>query len=172
MSMLFRRYARSDIKPTAYAHFAIRTITAVIIAWAVTLVLPGNSDTTSALVIAFVVGFFPDTGLTAIFEFVKNTSFIKTNIPSLAEKYALERLDGINIYHRARLIDEGIENMENLAHAELIELILQTRRSRSGVGDLRVRTPSYEISPSRSSGCGEDERRALSAAARRRGARA
>lgn len=127
LGMLFRRYTRSDIKPSAYAHFTVRTVTAVIIAWVFTLMLPDSGENVAILVTAFVIGFFPDTGLAAIFEFVKNREVIKTNIPSFTEKFALERLDGINIYHRARLIDEGIENMENLAHAELIELMLQTR---------------------------------------------
>ena len=127
IGMLFRRYSRSDMKPSAYAHFAVRTITAIIVAWAFTLILPESESSVAILVSAFVIGFFPDTGLTAIFEFIKNREFIKSNIPSVSEKFALERLDGINIYHRTRLIDEGIENMENLAHAELIELMLQTR---------------------------------------------
>ncbi len=126
IGMLFRRYARSDIKPSAYAHFTIRTITAVIIAWAATLAIPEN-QTALLLMVAFLIGFFPDTGLMAIAEYVKNTKFIKMRVPSITEKFPLERLDGINIYHRARLIDEGIENMENLAHADLIELMLQTR---------------------------------------------
>jgi hypothetical protein len=127
IGMLFRRYARSDIKPSAYAHFSIRTITAIIIAWAAILILPDSADKPAVLVTAFVIGVFPDTGLAAILEFVKRRQFIQSNVPSLSEKFPLERLDGINIYHRARLIDEGIENMENLAHADLIDLMLQTR---------------------------------------------
>ena len=127
IGMLFRRYTRSDIKPSAYAHFTVRTISAIIIAWAFTLTLPSGTNPSFVLVVAFVIGFFPDTGLMAIFEFVRNRNFIKTSIPSIAEKYPLERLDGINIYHRARLIDEGIENIENLAHADLVDLMLETR---------------------------------------------
>ncbi len=125
--MLFRRYSRSDMKPSAYAHFAVRTITAIIITWVFMLIMPESKDNAFILACAFTIGFFPDTGLTAIFEFIKNSKHIKKKIPSLSEKFALERIDGINIYHRTRLIDEGIENMENLAHAELIELMLQTR---------------------------------------------
>lgn len=127
IGMLWRRYAKSDIKPSAYAQFTVRIISAVVIAWTATLVLPAAADHPAVLVTAFVVGFFPDTGLLAIFEFVKNNDFVKASIPSLREKYPLERLDGINIYHRARLTDEGIENMENLAHADLVDLMLETR---------------------------------------------
>jgi hypothetical protein len=121
IAMLFRRYSRSDMKPSAYAHFAIRIISAIAITWTFMLIVPASKEV--ILVAAFIIGFFPDTGLTAIFEFIKNRNVIKNNIPSVAEAFALDRLDGINIYHRSRLIDEGIENMENLAHAELLDAI-------------------------------------------------
>lgn len=35
--------------------------------------------------------------------------------------------EGINLYHRARLMEEGVENIENLAHHDLVDLILRTR---------------------------------------------
>ena len=88
---------------------------------------PDGVAGSSVLVIAFLIGFFPDTGLTAIREFVRTTKLVHGAVPSLKEKFPLEKLDGVNIYHRARLLDEGIENLENLAHADLIELMLTTR---------------------------------------------
>lgn len=43
------------------------------------------------------------------------------------DSFSLTKLEGINLYNRARLLEEGIENIENLAHHNLMELIARTR---------------------------------------------
>ena len=43
------------------------------------------------------------------------------------ETEPLTRLQGIDIYDRARLLDEGVTNVEGLAHHDLVELLLKTR---------------------------------------------
>lgn len=125
VSLLFRRYARSDIKPSAYAHFTVRTIMSITIAWVVSILFDGLPKH-QVLACAFFIGFFPSTGLRAIAELVGKI-LSKPENNTITEKYPLSLLDGVNIYHRTRLIDEGIENMETLAHADLISLMLQTR---------------------------------------------
>ncbi|HYR06117.1 MAG TPA: hypothetical protein VEQ60_00010, partial [Longimicrobium sp.] len=55
---------------------------------------------------------------------------------SMEEKDPLSRLEGITLYDRARLLEEGIENVENLAHHDLIELMLRTRIPTTRVVDL------------------------------------
>ena len=45
----------------------------------------------------------------------------------MAERDPLTNLEGIDLYDRARLLDEGVTNVEGLAHYDLIELMLQTR---------------------------------------------
>ena len=45
----------------------------------------------------------------------------------IAERDPLTNLEGIDLYDRARLLDEGVSNVEGLAHHDLIELMLQTR---------------------------------------------
>lgn len=79
------------------------------------------------LVMAFIIGFLPLTGFNILLEYLRNITFLKKRIPSLEERLPLNLLDGINIYHRARLLQEGIENLENLAHTDLVDLMLQTR---------------------------------------------
>lgn len=77
-------------------------------------------------VLAFFIGIFPETGFALLQDFLKNrlTGFF---FPALRERLPLTDLDGINLYDRARLLEEGIENVENLAHHNLIELMLSTR---------------------------------------------
>ena len=56
--------------------------------------------------------------------------------PRLEEEHPLTRLEGINLYDRSRFMEEGIENVENLAHHNLIELMLSTRISTNRLVDL------------------------------------
>jgi hypothetical protein len=79
------------------------------------------------LLLAFMIGFFPTVGFAVIHEFFRNKKWLCRQIPSLEERLPLNLLDGVNIYHRARLLHEGIENLENLAHSDLVDLMLQTR---------------------------------------------
>jgi tetratricopeptide (TPR) repeat protein len=44
-----------------------------------------------------------------------------------SEKHPLTKLEGIDLYDRARLEQEGIVNVESFAHHDLIRLVLETR---------------------------------------------
>jgi hypothetical protein len=79
------------------------------------------------LVLAFFVGFVPETGMTVIQKYLRNNPFLKNVIPSVQDSHPLDRLDGINVYYQSRLLEEGIENIQNLAHSDLIQLMLHTR---------------------------------------------
>jgi hypothetical protein len=46
---------------------------------------------------------------------------------SLLERDPLTELEGVNLYDRARLSEEGVDNIENLAHHNMIHLLVQTR---------------------------------------------
>ena len=50
-----------------------------------------------------------------------------TKRPQDKDNFSLTQLEGMNLYDRARLLEEGIENIENLAHHNLMELIARTR---------------------------------------------
>jgi hypothetical protein len=45
----------------------------------------------------------------------------------MREPHPLTRLEVIDLYDRARLEDEGVNNIEALAHHDLVELMLATR---------------------------------------------
>ena len=48
-------------------------------------------------------------------------------MPQLTPDYPLNQLDGLNVWYEARLVEEGIEDMQNLATANLVDVILHTR---------------------------------------------
>ena len=51
----------------------------------------------------------------------------RLRIPSIYETDPLTNLQGIDIYDRARLTDEGVTNVEGLAHHDFVDLLLKTR---------------------------------------------
>lgn len=142
LGMVFRRYVRADLGPKAYSHVSMRIIAAVVLAWVAaaipTLGGPGAAEPAAMmLVFAFFVGIVPETGMAVIHDALRGKwSPLRTIIPSMEEKDPLSRLEGITLYDRARLLEEGIENVENLAHHDLIELMLRTRIPTPRVVDL------------------------------------
>ncbi len=85
----------------------------------------GESQGTGWLALAFLIGFFPETGLSLLKRSV--ATWTRVWVMQEEKSIPLERLEGINVYHQSRLLDEGVENVENLAHADIIELMLDTR---------------------------------------------
>jgi len=132
LNFTFKRYVRSDLAPKAYSHIILRILAAVIMVWVVSvLVGQDGRDTQSgaliALPLAFIIGIMPETGMTLIFDSVKRLRVLKWAAPALEEEHPLTLLEGMNLYDQARLSEEGIENVENLAHHNIISLMLRTR---------------------------------------------
>lgn len=91
-------------------------------------------------------------------------------VPVIEERYPLTDLDGLNIWWQARLVEEGVEDMQHLTTANLVELMLHTRMPVTRMVDwidqaflyLRVgehRSRRHE----RQAGAGVDERAQLRA---------
>lgn len=52
---------------------------------------------------------------------------LQAAIPQLESDYPLRHLEGLNIWYESRLIEEGVESMQNLCSASLVDLMLKTR---------------------------------------------
>jgi hypothetical protein len=135
LQSLLRSYLRADLRPKSYSHITVRIIVAVIFAWVLELLFSSTASPLSTttddvlLVLAFVVGILPETLLVRLQESVRHLVGGRRLdwMPTLYEQYPLNRLEGIDIYDRSRLIDEGVGNIEGLAHHYLPELMMQTR---------------------------------------------
>lgn len=77
------------------------------------------------LALAFFVGIVPNTFLTWFFE--KTRKVFKLDDAKFVEAQPLTHLQGVDLYDRARLEQEGVTNLEALTHGELVDLMLQTR---------------------------------------------
>lgn len=129
---ILRRYVRGDLKPKAYSSISVRVLVVVILAWVLDrIVTPAsNGAVTSSfegvkLAFIFLVGIVPETGLTFIREFVRPRFGKLIAIPQ--EENPLTDLDGVDLYDRTRLLDEGVTNIESLAHHDFIDLMMETR---------------------------------------------
>ncbi|HET9955334.1 MAG TPA: hypothetical protein VFQ61_12555 [Polyangiaceae bacterium] len=152
LNMVFRRYVRADLGPKAYSHIAVRIIVASIFAWVISQTYPelgappvplatdkaGEALAQSPwhlLLLVFFVGIVPDTGVAFLHDLLKNR-WVGAIVPSLKNRDPLNVLEGITLYDTARLLEEGVENVENLAHHNLTDLLLRTRIPASRLVDL------------------------------------
>jgi hypothetical protein len=124
LQMLIRRFFQSDLRPSAYAHAMLRIIVVLIIVTVLYELLPPHSLRTDA-VVAFVVGFFPLVGMQALQRCA--AAALRVAVPSLSQPYPLNQIDGLTIWYEARLLEAGIEDMQSLATANFVDVILHTR---------------------------------------------
>jgi len=136
LNMVFRRYVRADLTPKTYAHITVRLLITIVLVWVISS-LPqfkeGSLLESGLFTVAFIVGFIPETGLTLIQDYVKKITNLRSKEKEVLE---LRDLEGVHLYDRARLLEEGIENIENLAHHNMIELIARTRIPTSRLVDM------------------------------------
>lgn len=125
LQMLVRRYFQNDLKTSAYVSSTMRIIVVMLLVWAIEAVWSDQNQQAQRSLLAFVIGVFPHVGWQAIQAVVKLP--LKVVVPSLEQKFPLNELDGLNIWYESRLLEEGIEDMQNLATANLVDVMLNTR---------------------------------------------
>jgi hypothetical protein len=124
LQMLVRRFFQGDLRPAAYANALLRLIVVLILVAALYQILPHDNPQAAAAV-AFVIGFFPLAGMQAIQRFAATA--LRVVVPSLNPPYPLNQIDGLSVWYEARLLEEGIEDMQSLATANFVDVILHTR---------------------------------------------
>ena len=122
---LIRRYFRDDLKAGAYISAAARLVFVAVIVTATAPIWAQRLSDGQQAALAFVIGFFPLVGLQAIQAAVAKP--LRSLIPSVTTNCPLSRLDGLNVWYEARLSEEGIDDMQHLVTANLVDLMLSTR---------------------------------------------
>jgi hypothetical protein len=125
LQMLVRRYFQNDLKSTAYINATMRIVIVILLVWVIDPLL---DDFTQAQrnALAFVIGVFPTVG----WQFLEQVLVRKPLglvVRSLEPKHKLGDLDGLNIWYESRLLEVGVEDMQNLATADIVDLMLNTR---------------------------------------------
>jgi hypothetical protein len=127
VNMIVRRYFQDDLRADAYLHAVTRVVSVVLIVTVLSLIWPAGWSAELLAGVAFLVGIFPDTGVSLIRLIVAKGLRVERLMKSLQVTYPLSDLDGLNVWYEARLLEEGIEDMQNLGTASLVDLLLRTR---------------------------------------------
>lgn len=126
--MLLRRFFASDLRPSAYASALLRIIVVLVSVAAVYQVLGLVGDPNIhrwEAVSAFTIGFIPVVATQVLLRAASAPLRAPTRV--LASDYPLSQLDGLNIWYEDRLAEENIDDMQNLATANFVDIILHTR---------------------------------------------
>jgi len=133
---IFRRLMTIDLPPGAFYSVGIRMVFASFIAlvfYHFSLALPDQigfipiPDQTllnMTPVVAFITGIFPQRALNYMTEYFR---FSASKADKRAPELPLDMLEGITAFHKVRLSEMGIENIQNLVKASLVELINQLK---------------------------------------------
>jgi hypothetical protein len=121
LGMIARRYTRGDLQPKAYSMVTARVLVVLVSAAVVSAVVGESWGTWLFL---FVVGVLPETFLVFVRESIG--AKFRRNELTTDDRLPLTRLEGIDLYDRARLAEEGVANLDNLAHGDLVDLMLNT----------------------------------------------
>ena len=135
MQLLVWRFMRRDLGPNAYVAFTLRLILAGLAAWILPVVLDVmplgfKSDTDNEnwiLFLSFVIGVFPMVLWQLIAGAAKKFPGVSWALPSFEQALPLSDLDGLTVWHQARLEEEDVENVHNMATADIVDLMLSTR---------------------------------------------
>jgi hypothetical protein len=127
VNLIVRRYFQDDLRADAYLHAVTRVVSVVLIVTVLSLIWPAGWSAELLAGVAFLIGIFPDTGVSLIRLIVAKGLRVERLMKSLQVTYPLSDLDGLNVWYEARLLEEGIEDMQNLGTASLVDLLLRTR---------------------------------------------
>ncbi|MGB0713566.1 MAG: hypothetical protein ACPGUC_08410 [Gammaproteobacteria bacterium] len=123
---IIRRLIAGDLAPSTYFSSAIRIIYAVLVALILVFLIRSvdalNGMQSLIPVLAFLTGLTPERAL----RFIQDRTFFKPSAESSADALPLNMIEGINSFHRYRLSEVSIDNAQNLAHANFIDLLLKT----------------------------------------------
>ena len=105
----------------------MRIVLAVIGVWVISAVgkAAGWQGASQMLLLAFVIGVFP----MVVWQVIRSatTKLFRLALPSVESRMPLNRLDGLTVWHETRLEEEDIENVHNMATADIVDLLVDTR---------------------------------------------
>src|SRR4051812_49183367 len=101
-------------------------------------VLSGDSVLTSRLVLpvdALRFGFMGARISFSLQMLMRRFFGLRRWVPTLRNPYPLSDLDGLNVWYEARMLEEGIEDMQNLVTANIVDVLLRTQVPVGRLGD-------------------------------------
>jgi hypothetical protein len=149
---LVRSYFTLDLSPHTYVESSVRMVVASILSLVVSFVLPLEAACAAGAeawrcifhplpVVSFFLGYFPSSGLLFIQKYAAK------QLGQSVDEYnatSLSALQGMSFAHEVRLSREGFDSVENLSHADSLDLAVRTgfsyRQLRHWIGQAWLRT--------------------------------
>lgn len=120
---LVRRYFVVDLRNTAYVAAIARMVLVTLVV--VVLYVDRTGLSARELLVAFGIGFFPRAALEAVH--VRLIRPLGRTLQGRRHERLLGELDGMDIWQETRLVELGIENLQQFTTADLVEVMLRSR---------------------------------------------
>jgi len=120
---ILRRLITIDLPPGAYYHVSIRIILSAFLALVLRYAIEDTILIKGLPVFAFFTGMFPERMLYFLKE--RSKIFSEKGL-TRANDFPLTMIEGMSVFHKVRLEEIGVDNAQNLAQANLVELIVRT----------------------------------------------
>jgi len=125
--LVLRGYLRGDLRPKVYNQITARLVTVVVLSYLFNVLYPGSTNRL-VMAAAFAAGVVPKTFLRGLGERLRPGRASQALFSqAFAEHRQLTTVDGVDIYERERLATEGISDVEALAHADMVGLMVASR---------------------------------------------
>ena len=130
--LVIRRFLAYDLTPSVYLFTANRSLLAIAISaivgtgvgtFSTAAGVPFDVNMATVSIVTFFIGFFPEQGLNWIAATAQKALGQQGGI---AKETRLSEIEGLSIWHQGRLKQEGIENVQNLATADVPALVVGT----------------------------------------------
>ncbi len=128
LQLTVRAFFQNDLRSGTYVGMVERLVVVAVlvavtyVAW--TSIFEGGSQPGLA-VVAFVIGSFPLVGQEWVGQLA--ASKLRKRVPSVMSRHPLSEIDGMNVWYQARLLEEGIEDVQNLATANIVDVVMHSR---------------------------------------------
>jgi hypothetical protein len=128
---IIRRLITADLTPSTYYAAGLRMVYATCLALLISWPIRSALDSATILPgIAFMAGILPEQA----FLYLKQKTFGRFSKPE-ANELDLGMIEGLNLFHKLKLGEVGVDNSQNLAEANLIDLLLRTSFSTNQIID-------------------------------------
>jgi hypothetical protein len=130
--LTFRRFLAYDLTPSVYIFTSSRFVLAMTVGgivgtgvgtFSTAAGVPFDVNMATVSIVAFFIGFFPEQGLNWI---TATAQKVLKQQGGIAKETRLSEIEGLSIWHQGRLRQEGIENVQNLATADVLALVIGT----------------------------------------------
>jgi hypothetical protein len=127
---LVRRFVSDDLRIGASISFLARLTVVLMLAGVLHAVFNYlGTDVLAVVMIGLALGLFSGSGGAWLLQLLYRVlaGVLRSSVPSISPAHPLSDLDGMNVWYEARLLEEGIEDLQSLVTAKVVDVILHTQ---------------------------------------------